>query len=253
LGRPLAPEAPPTSTFFIFTGLKSMAIDFRGNSGVLIPAYNAAHFIAETLTSLMRYVPKAHIAVIDDGSQDGTAARAEALGVAVLRHEANRGKGTALMTGLQWARSRGWEWAVTMDADGQHSPEDLSAFQAASLPENTAIVVGRRRRSGSAMPPHRRFSNALTTRLISGLAGKPIHDAQSGYRAYRLAAVEKAGFPCEGRFEWESQVLVLCCRRGFSVAAAEVATVYTENGSHMRLVRDTLRFLRMYWRLAWTH
>jgi glycosyltransferase involved in cell wall biosynthesis len=229
-------------------------MDFRGDSGVIIPAYNSAPFIAETLTSLARYVPRERIAVVDDGSADGTAARVEALGIACLRQPSNQGKGAALMAGLQWARTQGWKWAVTMDADGQHSPKDLPAFQsvAETAPADTGIIVGRRKIAGTSMPPHRRFSNALTTRLVSLLAGRPVHDAQSGYRMYRLEAVSRAGFPAQGRFEWESQVLILSCRRGWSVAAADVSTVYTGNGTHMRIVRDTLRFLRMYWRLAWT-
>lgn len=227
-------------------------MDFRVDSGVIIPAYNAAPFIAETLTSLLRYLPPDRVAVVDDGSADDTAARVESMGIACVRHETNRGKGAALMTGLDWAARRGWAWAVTLDADGQHDPKDLSAFAAAPVDPATAIVVGRRKIAGTDMPLHRRFSNALTTRLVSLLAGKNVHDAQCGYRAYRLEAVKRAGFPAQGRFEWESQVLILCGRRGFSFAAADVSTVYTENGTHMRLVRDTLRFLRMYWRLAWT-
>jgi hypothetical protein len=155
------------------------------------------------------------------------------------------------MTGLRWARERGLEWAVTLDADGQHAPTDLQVFWNAPVTGDTAVVVGQRKMAGSAMPWHRRFSNFLTTRMISWLAGKPVHDAQCGYRMYRVQAVESAAFPSQGRFEWESQVLVLCCRAGYSVLPVRIATVYADNGSHMRLVQDTLRFLRMTWRLAW--
>jgi hypothetical protein len=68
---------------------------------------------------------------------------------------------------------------------------------------------------------------------------------------YRLDAVAAAGYPSEGRFEWESQALVLACRKGFSILPVDIATVYTDNGSHMRLALDSFRFLKMYWRLAW--
>jgi hypothetical protein len=67
---------------------------------------------------------------------------------------------------------------------------------------------------------------------------------------YRLSALGPMGLPSEGRFEWESQALVLCGRRGFSLLPVDIATVYTDNGSHMRLFRDSLRFLGMYFRLA---
>ena len=225
-------------------------MNLRADSAIIIPAYDAAAFLGATLESVLRHAEAAHVAVVDDGSRDATAAVAERAGVACLRHTGNRGKGAALMTGLAWAESKGWQWAVTMDADGQHSPADLESFWNAPVRDDTAIVVGRRGIRGTRMPWHRRFSNWLTTRMISRLAARPVHDAQCGFRMYRLASVRAADLPAEGRFEWESQALVLCGRRGFSLLPVDIATVYTDNGSHMRLVQDTLRFLRMYGRLA---
>jgi glycosyltransferase involved in cell wall biosynthesis len=226
-------------------------MNLRAASGIIIPAFDAAAFLGSTLDAVLRHAEAARVAVVDDGSRDGTAAVAERAGVTCLRHAANQGKGAALMTGLAWARERGWEWAVTMDADGQHSPGDLEAFWNAPVAADTAVVVGRRGLGGTPMPWHRRFSNWLTTRMISRLARRPVFDAQCGFRMYRLSAVEAAGLPPQGRFEWESQALVLAGRRGFSILPVDIATVYTDNGSHMRLAHDTLRFLRMYWGLAW--
>lgn len=226
--------------------------DIRENSGILIPAYNAAAYLEATLKPLLATIPPDRIAVIDDGSMDGTAACAERAGVVCLRHASNRGKGSALMTGLHWARDKGWRWALTMDADGQHSPSDLDSFWRAPVAADTALVVGRRGIRGTPMPWHRRFSNLVTTGMISRLAGKPVYDAQCGFRMYRLDALAAAGYPSEGRFEWESQALVLACRKGFSILPVDIATVYTDNGSHMRLALDSFRFLKMYWRLAWT-
>lgn len=219
-------------------------------SGILIPAYDAAACLGATLRGVLPLAGPGRVAVVDDGSRDGTAAVAEREGAVCLRHEANRGKGTALMTGLSWARERGWEWAVTMDADGQHAASDLEAFWNAPVAADTGIVVGRRGIRGTRMPWHRRFSNSVTTGMISRLARRPVYDAQCGFRMYRLSALEAMGLPREGRFEWESQALVLCGRRGFSIVPVDIATVYTDNGSHMRLLADTLRFLRMYLRLA---
>jgi glycosyltransferase involved in cell wall biosynthesis len=225
-------------------------LPLRAVSGVLIPAYEAAACLGATLAAVLAKIGPDRVAVIDDGSRDGTAAVAEGSGVRCLRHGTNRGKGAALMTGLLWARERGWEWAVTMDADGQHAASDLDAFWSAPVTPETGIVVGKRAIRGTGMPWHRRFSNSVTTRMISRLARRPVYDAQCGFRMYRLAALEAMGLPREGRFEWESQALVLCGRRGFRILPVDIATVYTDNGSHMRLVPDTLRFLRMYLRLA---
>lgn len=228
-------------------------MNLRAASGILIPAYDAAACLGDTLAAVLAVLGKAEagrVAVIDDGSADGTAEVAERLGVVCLRHAANRGKGAALMTGLTWARERGWDWAITLDADGQHSAGDLDAFWNAPIAEDTGIVVGRRDIRGTRMPWHRRFSNSVTTRMISHLARRPVYDAQCGFRMYRLSALAAMGLPRDGRFEWESQALVLCGRRGFSILPVDIATVYTDNGSHMRLFRDTLRFLKMYLRLA---
>lgn len=227
-------------------------MDIRDSSGIIIPAYNAGAFLGGTLDAVLRHADAARIAVVDDGSADGTADVAERAGVTCLRHGTNQGKGSALMTGLLWAKDKGWRWAVTLDADGQHAPGDLESFWKAPLDATTGVLVGRRGIAGTRMPWHRRFSNFLTTRMISGLAGKPVFDAQCGFRAYRLDVPATAGYPRQGRFEWEAQALVLACRSGFSILPVDIATVYTDNGSHMRLALDTLRFLKMYWRLAWT-
>src|SRR5438445_5083535 len=141
-------------------------MDIRDSSGIIIPAYNAEAFLGATLTSLLKHADAARVAVVDDGSADGTADRARAAGVTCLRHETTQGKGSALMTGLLWARENGWRWAVTMDADGQHDPKDLESFWKAPLGRDTGVLVGRRGISGSRMPWHRRFSNSLTTRMI---------------------------------------------------------------------------------------
>jgi glycosyltransferase involved in cell wall biosynthesis len=227
-------------------------MDFRQASALIIPAYNAAGFLSTTLDSIIKIVPVKMILVVDDGSSDQTEKVALAAGVACIKHEINQGKGSALMTGLLWAQSQGYEWAITMDADGQHDPADLDSFWKAPITSETGILVGRRSMVGSSMPTHRRFSNYLTTRMISSLARSPVYDAQSGFRMYRISAIETARFPRQGRFEWEAQSLVMACRKGFRILPVDIATVYTDNGSHMHLVRDTLRFLKMYWSMAWT-
>ena len=219
--------------------------------GIVIPALNAELFLATTLHAILIKVPAEKIIVIDDGSTDQTFQLAQKLGVHTLRHHTNLGKGAALMTGFAQAQALGWEWAITMDADGQHDPEDREQFLHFVPNNKTALVVGRRKIQKSSMPLHRRFSNATTTWIISKLAGQNVYDAQCGYRMYKLSAVTDAHFPKEGRFEFESKVLVLLCRNGFLLEPLDIATVYTENGSHMRLVRDTFRFLKMVWSLFW--
>jgi glycosyltransferase involved in cell wall biosynthesis len=195
------------------------------------------------------WYPGEKLIVVDDGSEDATATVARRFGVEVIRHSENRGKGAALKSGLNAGFQKGWDWALTLDADLQHRPQDIREFLNWSGSSDIAILVGQRLRQGTKMPWHRRLSNSLTTWAISRLAQQPVFDAQCGFRAYRLDVACR--YPEEGRFEWESRVLVLCSRWGYGISPVPVATVYAQEGSHMRLVADTLRFMIMAWRLAW--
>jgi glycosyltransferase involved in cell wall biosynthesis len=212
--------------------------------GVLIPAYEATRSLPGVLDGVLPLLGPKRILVVDDGSRDDTAIVAGRAGVHVTCHTENLGKGAALMTGLLHARDvLGWEWAITLDADGQHDAADLEGFLSAVPGPRTGILAGARARRGTDMPWHRRFSNSTTTGLVSWLAGQPVFDAQCGYRAYRveLAAI----LPPSGRFEWESQAMILAARGGWNIEKIPVRTVYAGEGSHMDLVRDTLRFVRM--------
>lgn len=217
--------------------------------GAIVPAYQAAASLPAVLQGLRNRLGEGRVLVVDDGSTDGTAAAAERAGVPCVRHPANRGKGAALMTGLLHARDvLGWEWALTLDADGQHDPKDLEGFLAYRPTSGTGVLAGARARAGTAMPWHRRFSNASTTWLVSRLAGTPVHDAQCGYRAYRLDLARL--LERDGRFEWESQALIRAARAGYAIEKVSVRTVYGDQGSHMDLWRDSVRFLRMALRLS---
>ena len=101
----------------------------------LIPAWNEAPRVGAVVRGAAVYLP---VLVVDDGSEDETAQVAEAAGATVVRHSENRGKGVALMTGFAWAKERSYDAVLTLDADGQHDPEDIpklvGAYQAGSNP-----------------------------------------------------------------------------------------------------------------------
>src|SRR5581483_11090272 len=124
------------------------------------------------------------VAVVDDGSRDGSAAAAEAAGAVVLRHPANHGKGAALQTGFAWAESRGATAIATLDADGQHDPADLESLIAAHRANPRALVIGVRSFAPDAMPTWSRIGNRISTYWISRYAGRPHRDTQSGFRVY---------------------------------------------------------------------
>jgi glycosyltransferase involved in cell wall biosynthesis len=227
---------------------------------VLVPAYNAAHELPGVLGRLAAEHPPERTLVIDDGSTDATAPAARSLGVRVVAHEVNRGKGAALLTGFHAACADGADAVATLDADGQHKPEDLHRMVAAL--EGADLVVGARVRTG-AMPPHRRFGNALSAGFLTWLAGTPLPDVQSGYRVHRRATLDAlglsgappaAGLPQPPAFRstgygFESEILVAAARFGFTIANVPIEAVYEGAPSHFHPLRELPRFTSLYARL----
>ncbi len=220
---------------------------------VLVPSYKAVRHLRETLPPLVSAVGAEQVLVVDDGSADGTAEFVATLpGVRCISFSENRGKGTALAAGIALARQDGREWCLSMDADGQHSMDDIPAFldTAAAVPAEVGILAGARNFSLGIMPWPRILSNALSTWMVSWVAGAKVFDAQCGYRMYRCNMETVGVFPTQGRFEWEPAVLVNAVRKGFAVARVPVQTLYPEGvGSHISHLRDIARFLRMLWKL----
>jgi hypothetical protein len=217
---------------------------------VVIPAFAAAGTLPGVLMRLRAAVPGALAIVVDDGSTDGTAVAAREGGARLVRHGANLGKGRALASGVEAALAEGVAFVVTMDADGQHPPESVPALLTPLRDGRADLVVGSRRRAGSAMPWPRRLTNRLSTQLVARAAGAAVSDSQSGFRAF-TRAVASAVRPMGARYEWETEFLLLAAEARFRIAAVPVPTVYEGERSHFHYGGDTLRlsavFLR-HWR-----
>ncbi len=216
--------------------------------GVIIPALNAAPFLGALLDEIQERHPDAVQLVVDDGSTDTTAEVARIHGAEVAVHEVNRGKGAALMTGFQHALAHDWDWAFTMDADGQHLPAEMQSFLDAARRDNLDIVVGDRMEATGEMPWIRKVTNVFTSRVVSGLAGCRIPDSQNGYRLFRVPIL--AGLKTTTtNYDFESEVLVKLARAGARIGSTPTATVYGEEISAIHPMRDTARFFRLVRRL----
>ena len=170
--------------------------------GVVLPAYNVARHLPDLVAALRREQPDVRILAVDDGSADDTAV-AEKLGVDVIRHPQNLGKGAALMTGFGWAADEGLERVFTMDADGQHLPGEMQVFLEAMDRTGADVIVGTRMDRVGDMPWLRLMTNRFTSWVVSRLAGSPIPDSQNGFRLFRtgcLAGIEVRS----SRFDLES-------------------------------------------------
>ena len=212
---------------------------------ILIPALDLADRIDGLLREVRRTAPDAGVLVVDDGSTDGTAAIAAAVeGVEVVSHERNRGKGAALKTGFGKALREGYEALITIDGDGQHPPGLIPEFRRKADECGADLVVGSRFGDLSRMPLHRRFSNRMTSWAASRAAGKRLPDSQSGYRWIRAEVVRSVPLRTD-HYETETELLIGAARRGFRIESVPIPTVYGDEKSHIRLGRDTWRFLRL--------
>ena len=129
------------------------------------------------------------VLVIDDGSTDRTAEKARAAGAAVVRHPFNLGVGAAIRTGLQYARDRGYEFVVQVDADGQHDTASALDLLAPVRDGEADLVVGSRFAKGYEVSGTRSAGMKMLARIVSRRVGVPITDTTSGYRAFGPRAV----------------------------------------------------------------
>lgn len=217
---------------------------------VIIPLYNHSDKVADVIRGVLDCgLP---VIVVDDGSTDTSFERIQHIqGITLLRHPENKGKGAALITGMTAAAGR-YEWAVTIDADGQHDPQDISELIAA-IPENQrSIILGRRR--GMNAPDvlwtsryGRKFSDFWI--LLSG--GGSLQDSQSGFRIYPLPETLHLNVK-SGGYQFEIEVLVKAAWHKIPVVEAPVRVYYQpgeKRVSHFRPLIDFLKNSRTFARL----
>jgi glycosyltransferase involved in cell wall biosynthesis len=213
------------------------------NCAVVIPCLNEAEAIAGVVTAASDYVDR--VIVIDDGSTDGTGAKARQVGADVIRRPISGGKGRALSTAFAHAARLGFEWALAMDGDGQHSPTDIPRFLSRAAMGEARMIVGDRMDRTANMPTIRRCTNRWLSRKLSRFCGCDLPDSQCGFRMVHLDSWRKLEFTSE-HFEIESELLVRFVRAGFAIEFVPVQTRYAGERSKIRPLRDTIRWLRWW-------
>jgi glycosyltransferase involved in cell wall biosynthesis len=210
------------------------------NGCVLIPAYNEQVHIGDVIQSSKKFLP---VIVVDDGSQDETVRIAEQNGARVFKQVPNQGKGAALRRGFQEAMSQGYEFVITLDADGQHAPHEILAFLSEWKKAKTDLIIGYR--NFSQMPFIRKFSNSTGTYLFSRAVGRKILDNQSGYRLISQPLMNLLLDSKEQGFEFEVEMIVTCIKNELKLGWVPISTIYGDEKSHIQPVKHVVNFLRV--------
>jgi glycosyltransferase involved in cell wall biosynthesis len=208
----------------------------------LIPAYNEQANVADVVTATLNHLP---VWVVDDGSTDDTAVRANQAGAYVLRQVPNQGKGAALRTGFRQALEAGYDAVVTLDADGQHDPAEIPKFQRAFEDTGADLIIGAR--DFGQIPLVRRIANALGRWSFSWALGQPVRDNQSGYRLLTHRLMAAALTSRESGFQFEVEIIVTCVQAGFKLDWVPIRTIYAGEKSHINPLNHLVDFTRMVW------
>ena len=230
--------------------------DNKNRFAFIIPVYNHAATVAQVVRDAQAlHFP---VFVVDDGSTDTTYDQIkEIAGIQILRHQQNLGKGAAIMTGFAAAAVVAG-WAIIIDADGQHYPEDARRLIGAIPAGKRAIIVGAREGmagiEGAHIPWTSRFGRKFSNFWVWAAGGAILSDSQSGMRLYPLPEAMLLTTKAR-RFQFEVEILVMARRKGLPVLETPVRVVYNPDGkriSHFRPFVDFLRNSQTFARLIFT-
>lgn len=205
---------------------------------IIMPAKNEAAVIATTVDTAKENFPHAEIIVVDDGSDDDTAALAEQAGARVVRHPISLGNGAAIKAGARTAKG---EVLAFMDADGQHSAEEINRL-ISRLDAGYDMAIGARD-TGSHASIGRLFANGFYNGLASLMCGHPIPDLTSGFRVVRARLFRQFLHLLPNGFSYPTTITMAFLRSGYPIDFVPIKAARRVGKSHIRPIRDGLRFL----------
>lgn len=180
------------------------------------------------------------ILIVDDGSHYLDKDRLAHESINIIRHRDNQGKGKSLMDGFQYALNQNFNWALTIDGDYQHIPEDIPKFINQIKEDRYDLIIGNRLKKRVEFPGKNYYANLISSKTLSFLLRKRINDAQCGFRAYRISMFNYFQ-PVYHDFAFETEVIIHAVRHSFKIHEIDIDIRYytkKEKVSHFRPVRD---------------
>lgn len=216
------------------------------NIYIIIPSLNPDNKLKKTVEGMLN-TGFSHILLVDDGSDSEHKKYfpEENESVTVLTHKTNLGKGAALKTAFNYILDNVPDacGVITVDGDGQHTPEDTLKCADELEKKNGAVILGCRDFSGKDVPKRSRFGNKTTSFVFKLLCGISVSDTQTGLRAFPRSVLSELIKIKGERFEYETNMLLVLSRKGISFKEVKISTVYLEENasSHFRPIRDSIR------------
>ncbi len=208
---------------------------------IVIPAYNTNQHIS-ILIAKIRLKTDEDILVYDDGSNPSISLDDSFGNIVLKRNTVNKGKGNVLIKAFNYALKNNFTHIITIDSDLQHNPDSINLFL--DTDKEVDLVVGKRDFS-KPMPIHRRFSNRITSFIISILVRKKIKDSQCGYRKYKISSFNIKSCIEKG-FHFESEILLKSMNGKSIIEHIDIETIYNMgNNSSIKNFSDTLKFISL--------
>lgn len=212
----------------------------------IIPTYNNPKTVCDVAKSALQYAERVY--VVDDGSDDDTKSVLSNLcsdGVKILTLAVNSGKGKALTTGLAAAYADGFDYAVTLDSDGQHFAEDIPALVSLASDKQPTLVCGVRNiTTQENMPSKNTFANKFSNFWFKVETGREIPDTQCGFRVYPLKKIANMHI-FSSRYEAELEMLVRLCWADVDIKTAPIKVYYAPEGERVTHFRPFADFSRI--------